>query len=170
MRKLPSSNVQPENICGPRNLDDGCSLSGEFISCLSSAPAIGGPIKLENAEIPHDIPVRVPSRFGSGQRSGNTAAGRVTRPAEQNPQNTASVIIPLFPWVTLIQQNERMPDTAAQHIQVAVALRTQISFCEIFDMMIIMLTPDDVRPIRPTGVRRMMRQSKSSRRSLTMFE
>jgi hypothetical protein len=130
IRKLPSRSVQPENICGPRNLDAGCSLSAEFISGLSSAPAIGGPIKLENAEIPHDMPVLVPSRFGSGQRSGNTAAGSVTRPAEQNPQNTAITMIPALPWSTLIQQNERMPDTAAQHIQVAVALRAHVSFRE----------------------------------------
>lgn len=48
-----------------------------------------------NDEIPQLMPTRVPSLEESGQRLGNTVAGRVTSPAEQNPHSTLRAIKPL---------------------------------------------------------------------------
>ena len=46
---------------------------------------MGEPVSEAKDDMPHDMPVRVPRREGSGHRLGKTEAGRVTRPAEQKP-------------------------------------------------------------------------------------
>src|ERR1700761_1063389 len=86
------------------------------------APAIGDPIRDENDERPQDMPVLVPRRRGSGHKFGNTAAGKVTRPAEQNPQNALYAIRP-FCVDTAIQHKQRTPETAAQQNHVNVGPR-----------------------------------------------
>ena len=75
-----------------------------------------------NDEIPHDIPVLVPKRFGSGQRLGKTAAGKVTRPAEPNPQKILIAISPLREVID-IQEKQITLDTAVQQSQVKIGPR-----------------------------------------------
>ena len=64
-----------------------CSFPLGPIELLSKAPAIGDPVSDAKDDMPHDMPVRVPSRPGSGHRLGKTEAGSVTRPAEQKPMS-----------------------------------------------------------------------------------
>lgn len=85
---------------------------------------MGEPIRLANDEMPQLIPVLVPRRLKSEQSAGNTAAGSVTSPAEQNPQNAAqannsdSVL-------TAIQASETIPEDAAHqnHVKIGPSLK-----------------------------------------------
>jgi len=115
MIHAPVNKQQPHHSCGPKKSPLVCFPSDPGL--FNKAPAIGDPISEAKEEMPHDMPVLVPRRVGSGQRLGNTAAGSVTSPAEQKPQNTLKTISPF--WVdTAIQHSDSMPETEAQQNQV----------------------------------------------------
>lgn len=81
----PSSWIEPRTIRSPVNswTPTKCLPSG--LAALSTAPAIGGPIRLAIEEILCAIPRRVPSTFGSGQTTGNMLGGSGTKGPENAP-------------------------------------------------------------------------------------
>jgi hypothetical protein len=122
MNPEPRSRHTPAHNCGPKksDLDLGCPVIGV---CLSIAPAIGEPIKLANEDMPQLMPVLVPKRLRSEQSDGNTAAGSVTSPALQKPQNTAHAMSP-DSVLTDIHDSETMPEDAAHqnHVKIGPSL------------------------------------------------
>lgn len=110
----PMSRQIPAQSCGPKKSDRCCFTP--FPCLFNKAPAIGEPMSEANDEMPQLIPTLVPNREESGQRLGNTVAGSVTSPAEQNPQSTLKAIKPLWLF-TAIQQSDKIPEISAQKNQ-----------------------------------------------------
>jgi hypothetical protein len=79
----PSKRHAPLQICTPRKLIDSFPFFG--LDVVSSAPAIGAPIKVAMEETPQDMPSRVPRSERSGQILGKQEPGSVTSPAEKKP-------------------------------------------------------------------------------------